>query len=523
MREAGVSDRSMGSGAVEPSSWPRPCPRTGGAWRGRSGGLGMLWVTLGFAAVLLWFSIAAGIGGADIDAAAVSEMAVVSITLIVAFGPGLVLARLQTLRRVGVGRRLPVAATRHGVDDALWALGGLLLAAAGLAAVAGAWASIEAHGAAGLVTAAHAAAAAAWPLAAVCVMSLFAAVRAGVVAVPTGVALGTVPTTAAVAPVVLVRLGAEGVACSVALGTWAGVALLQGALPRGLQDWLQRVEDVPSTVRVSRLASAWTAWLRATGPFARPLTGHEQGAGFTAGVTGASLMVPLTQWGADTPSLLQPLGSTMTAGHGLRLLLLTAVVYLVLRSGEVHWRLRLAPGGHAQALGRRIVMRTTVTVCAWVASMWLIMGFAMALFDARDAAGQAWTALTAIDRILLQLMPATAVDLWLAAALAAGLRAMVPSMLVGIGVLGGVVAVTVIGGLLVNHAIGGSLLVPRGHRDGAYLIVHAVAAAVLTAWADRLWRRVVNVDALQPGPGAPPWRRPVARAFRRADDSRRAQ
>lgn len=117
---------------------------------------------------------------------------------------------------------------------------------------------------------------------------------------------------------------------------------------------------------------------------------------------------------------LQAWGSTVTAGHGLRLACMVLVAYFSLRCIDMHWRVHLLPGGSGRRwLGLRIIGSTIVTVMAPIVLLLALTWWGVSL-SLSAAITPSWSDVPAL---IAAYAPPLLADLCLAVALAAWLRA----------------------------------------------------------------------------------------------------
>ncbi|MDN3545080.1 MAG: hypothetical protein ACK4S6_12135 [Roseateles asaccharophilus] len=183
---------------------------------------------------------------------------------------------------------------------------------------------------------------------------------------------------------------------------------------------------------------------------------------------------------------LQTWGSTVTPGHGLRLLALTLLATCLLRGAVSHWRVLLAPGGHFRRhLGPRIVGSTLASLVGFIVALSLALALLFTLLPFlpsppwRQFPTLAW-------RYGLPLLA----DLSLAVALATCLRGMLGSAkkvitgLLGAGLL--FTAVLLAPMLLGGESLWNTVLWTRGP---AHHVAELALAAVFTLLARRAWAR----------------------------------
>lgn len=190
-----------------------------------------------------------------------------------------------------------------------------------------------------------------------------------------------------------------------------------------------------------------------------------------------------TAWGAD-----------ITAWYLPRLLALTLIATLLLRSPRMHWRWLLAPTGRfRQGLGQRIVASTLGLLFGLVlvvASLAALLALALGSLDATQTLPLAW-----------KYGAPWALDIVLAVALAAWLRALMRSLMATVMLQTSGLAIW----LLMAWGLGWP---PRAteaaalwQRDAAHAVATLVLAALFTALANRAWARA-DLDPLGREPRA---------------------
>lgn len=199
-------------------------------------------------------------------------------------------------------------------------------------------------------------------------------------------------------------------------------------------------------------------------------------------------------------------GSTFDLHGVARLVLLAAVMCLCLRTGALHWRLLIAPGGRSRAsLGPDIVLRSWVAAVALLAAM-LLSAFLVAILMGDSWDGPAPLTLGWLSGIAQRFGPTLLCELLLATALATWVRPLVRSSLMAFAVLLGVAGVALAGAVSIEWITGidQQPAWPRGliHHLGAIGL-----AAVFTLLARRQWQR-----ADLRGFVAPPTRDPLTGA-----------
>lgn len=183
----------------------------------------------------------------------------------------------------------------------------------------------------------------------------------------------------------------------------------------------------------------------------------------------------------------QSWGSTVTAGHGLRLLVLTLFATSVLRGAISHWRLLLAPGGQLRRhLGPRIVASTLASLLSTITLIALAVTLLFTLLP--FVPNPPWRQLPSLAwRYGLPLLA----DLCLAVALATWLRGMLGSVKKVIIVLLGasmllMVALLVVPALLGLEGFWTAVLWTRGPM---HHMAELALAAMFTLLAQRAWTR----------------------------------
>jgi len=180
-----------------------------------------------------------------------------------------------------------------------------------------------------------------------------------------------------------------------------------------------------------------------------------------------------------------PWGSSLTPLGGYRLLVLTMLALVMLRSPSLHWRHQLAPGATLRTrLGWEVAVHTW-----WM--LVLVLGASLGLTALltvwwADDGAQLWQA---APTLVARYVPLLLLDLALATALATLLRGWAGSLGRALWALAGLCGVW---GLL-HLALGlitGQATPVLLHRDVSYVALVALLIVVLLAINQRVWQRV---------------------------------
>jgi len=382
--------------------------------------------------------------------------------------------RLQQLWAVSVGRQLPQALLQQALRDHRWVLatttGLAALALAGMAAVVALPSGVASRPALALALAAGAVLFMAWQL-------VLAGTLHGVLRPARGWSLVLVLGGAGLAG----GIDGQWLRAPVALhlSTLLSLPLACGWVHHGLSRRRPAcVDGLPTTT--------WQRWALRRAQFQQRFQKVDAGLQFSV-FSGVLYQLPTNMINAAPDSrILQPLGSSLTWAHGLRLAVFTAGALMLLRVASPHWRQVLAPGG--QILRRRLAWHMfCATLLAW-SGWWLGLLLLTALLHAflNDHAADAF-GLSQLQPLALPLLS----DLLLSTAAAVLLRAAAgtPGRAVG-----GLIGVTLVGGLALGLAIAADAqpwpLVPLGHRGPSWLAGQAALTAGFLLLAQPAWARV---------------------------------
>ncbi|MBL8327757.1 MAG: hypothetical protein JNJ71_02825 [Rubrivivax sp.] len=177
-------------------------------------------------------------------------------------------------------------------------------------------------------------------------------------------------------------------------------------------------------------------------------------------------------------------GSEVTVTVGYRVGFLALWVVMLTASPALHWRHLLAPGGSLrQRLGHQIIFTTWLLVTGVLAIMLAVVGGGILLFSSDRA-----ELLVQLPSLLLRYAPLFLLDLWLACALAAVVRALAGTQLRAVFAFIGLIGVWGLTHLLLL-AVLGSPMQPWGTRNAWALIVTLMLIGLLHALAQQAWAR----------------------------------
>jgi hypothetical protein len=297
----------------------------------------------------------------------------------------------------------------------------------------------------------------------------------------------------------LLALGWEGVQGWAAQAPWVAVPALAGAAwvtwraHRSL--WSRTPPTGGNRARSPRVwMSDQAAWFRAgftrVDPVAVPFMVLLPGQMFPSWVPPGRDGLLWVSWGSHFD--LNGIG---------RLALLAAGMCLCLRTGALHWRLLLAPGGRSRAsLAWDVWLRSWLAAAAGLALLAGLMApFALLVGESRG--GGLPGALASLGEMALRFGPTLLCELLLATALATCVRPLVRSSLAA-GLVSLVAALAAFAGVGVARSFYGVDTLPGWPREAAHHLGVLALAVVVTGLASLGWKRADLRQMLGPRPDA---------------------
>ena len=302
----------------------------------------------------------------------------------------------------------------------------------------------------------------------------------------------------------LAALGWAGVLLGLAQAPWLAVPALAGAalatrrVHRAL--WSDAAAPDPVRTRSPRqrareaVGSLKTRFARVD-PVAVPLLALLPG----------QMLPALTREPPRDSLLLVSWGSPFDLAGVARVALLAAGMCLCLRTGALHWRMLLAPGGRSRdALGPDVVLRSWVPAVAVLALLVAIV-FPIAVLVGEPRGDPASTALAWVGEVALRFGPTLLCELLLATALAACVRPLARSSVAACAMLVAAAFAVFVGSVALD-AFAGTDPAPGWPRGLAHHLGVLALAAAFTLLARHIWRRADLRRLVAPDPrGAGRW------------------